>query len=542
MFATQPGRDEARLYDRLSWGLLAALVAVVLLTFRDYGIAWDEPVQNVYGKMALNYYLTLGADRSSFTYINLHWYGALVDMTNAAANKVSPFAEYDTRHLVGGLIGVLGVAGTWRLGRFFGGPRVGFVAALLLALTPVWHGSAFINPKDVPFAAGLAWATLFLARIARDLPRWRWGDFIGFGLGAGAALGARVGGLIALVYLAVTLGMFAALQLLDRTAAARVARRIAGLAFPALAASSLALAIMYLAWPWAQSKPIAGPMEAFKSFNHFPIEFKFPYFGMIVNSIDVPWHYEPAFFAVMLPEIVAPAFIAASLLAAAALWRARRGPFAPLLAHFVLALSIVFPMAYAALSGSVLFDGLRHMFFVAPPVMVAAALALNRLARAGAAGRGIAAALLTLTVANQIVLIARSHPYEYVVYNSYVGGTKGAEDRFELDYWGIAFREIVELMDRRLRQHGEGPARDRPWRVTVCGPEQSAQLFFPPGYVLVPWQDITNSDFFISNTRYQCPVRPTLADTPVLADVRRFGAVLGRVYDLRASPGRSASR
>ncbi|MGQ0677675.1 MAG: glycosyltransferase family 39 protein, partial [Rhodospirillales bacterium] len=471
------------------------LVLAVGLTFRDYGVAWDEPVQNAYGKMALNYYLTLGADRSSFTYINLHWYGALVDMIDAAANKLSPFQEYDTRHLVGGLIGVLGVAGTWRLGRFYGGPRAGLIAALLLALTPVWHGSTFINPKDVPFAVGLTWATLFMARIARGLPDWRWGDFIGVGLSAGVALGARVGGLIALVYLAAMLAMFACLALLDRAPVARVARQLAGLAAPAAGACALALAIMYFAWPWAQSKPIAGPVEAFRSFNHFPIEFDFPYFGALVSSIDVPWHYEPALFAVMLPEMVAPAFLCAAALGAHALGRRRRGPYLKLLAHLVLALTILFPMIYAPLTGSVLFDGLRHMLFVVPAVMVAAALALDRLIGAGAAGRGAAAALLALTVANQAVLMVRSHPYQYVVYNAYVGGTAGAEGRFELDYWGIAFREIVQELDRGLGRERAPPAPGRPRRVTVCGPARSAARFFPAGYVLTPWQGLTNADF-----------------------------------------------
>lgn len=534
--------DTDRLYDRLALGLLAVLLAVVLLTFRDYGVAWDEPVQNIYGKMALNYYLTLGADRSSFTYINLHWYGALTDMINAAVNKVSPFREYDTRHLVCGLIGIAGVAGTWRLGRFLGGPRAGLVAALLLALTPVWHGSTFINPKDVPFAVGIVWGTLFMARIARGLPGWRWGDFIGVGVGAGIALGARVGGLIALVYLVALIGLFVVLALLDRVPAARVARQLSALIPPTAAAFAVALAIMYLAWPWAQSKPIAGPIEAFKSFNHFPIKFDFHYFGMVVNSTAVPWYYEPAFFAVMLPELVTPAFIAATLLGAATLWRGRQGLYLPLLPYLVLALTIVFPIAYAPLTDSVLFDGLRHMFFVVPGVMVAAALALDRLMRAGKPGRGLAVALLTVTVLNQAQLHVRGHPYQYVVYNSFVGGTKGAEGRFEQDYWGIAFREIVEEMDRRLRLEGAPATRERPWRVTVCGPAASASLFFPPNYVLVPWQDIANSDFFISNTRYQCPPSQTLKSTPVFLDVRRFDAVLARVYDLRAAPGRQPSR
>ena len=533
--------DITKLFDRLSWGLLAALAAVVVLTFRHYGVAWDEPVQHVYGGMALNYYLTLGADTTSFRYINLHWYGALFDMLIALAVKVSPLWEYDTRHLLSGLIGVAGVAGTWRLGRALGGPRAGFFAALLLALTPVWHGAAFINPKDIPFAAALACAALFLVRIARALPQWRWRDFAGFALAAGPALGIRVGGLIALAYLAATLGMHTVLSLLDREDFASVARRLARLVAPAFVAVALALLIMYLAWPWAQSKPIAGPVEAFRSFARFPIQFDFPFFGRIINSTAVPWYYEPAMMAVMLPELAVAAVGAAAVLALAALRRRPAGGWKATLPYLVLAMLILFPLTFAPLEGAVLFDGMRHMLFVVPPIMAAAALALERLARAGAWGRGAATALAVVTAANQAVLMARSHPYQYLVYNSFVGGTTGAEGRFELDYWGLAFREAVEAMHTRLVEEGEAPTRARQWRVTVCGPEQSAALFFPPDYVLVPWQDIARSDFFLSNTRYQCRPGETLRSTPVFVEVRRFGALLARIYDLRAAPGRATS-
>ena len=75
-------------------------------------------------------------------------------MTAAAfLNKVSPFGNYETRHLLNGLVGVVGIVGTWKLGRVLGGPRAGFLAALFLALTPNYYGQMFNNPKDIPFAA-----------------------------------------------------------------------------------------------------------------------------------------------------------------------------------------------------------------------------------------------------------------------------------------------------------------------------------------------------------------------------------------------------
>ena len=37
------------LWDRLAWTLFAGLTAAVFLTFRNYGITFDEEVQNTYG-------------------------------------------------------------------------------------------------------------------------------------------------------------------------------------------------------------------------------------------------------------------------------------------------------------------------------------------------------------------------------------------------------------------------------------------------------------------------------------------------------------
>ena len=53
-------------------------------------------------------------------------------MAAAAINRLSPFGTYETRHLLNGLVGVLGLVGAWKLGRALGGPRAGFIAALFL--------------------------------------------------------------------------------------------------------------------------------------------------------------------------------------------------------------------------------------------------------------------------------------------------------------------------------------------------------------------------------------------------------------------------
>lgn len=519
----------AAIFDRAAIAVLAIVALAVALTFRDYGISWDEPVQNTYGLLSLNYYLTLGHDRSSFSFVNLFWYGALFDTLAAAVNRVSPLGEYDTRHLLGGIVGLVGLAATWRLGRVLGGPRAGFVATLLLATTPVWYGNGFINPKDIPFAAATTWAAYFTVRIAQRLPEWGWRDFLGLGIAAGAAMGTRVGGLIALLYLGAALAMYAAAALLDRDRHAEIVRRMLRLVVPTTGATATALAVMYLCWPWAQYAPIARPLEALASFSNFPITLDYPFYGRIVTSTSTPWFYEPGMMAAMLPELTLAALAMALVLSLAAVI-SRSSTWVARLPYAVLVLTALFPPVYLAIDRAVLFDGMRHLLFVVPPLTVAAALAIDRLWQRGRVASVIVPVLLGITTVHQATLLVRSHPYQYLVFNALVGGVPGAAGKFELDYWGTAFREAVAGMVARLPP----PAEARPWRVMVCGPEASAWLFFPPGFVPVERQRVVEADIIISNTRYQCPLGAYREAGRELYVVRRFGTPLAYVHDLRA--------
>jgi hypothetical protein len=286
---------------------------------------------------------------------------------------------------------------------------------------------------------------------------------------------------------------------------------------------------MYLCWPWAQHRPIAGPLESFESFSRFPITFEYPYFGRIIRSTDVPWYYEPGMMAVMLPELVVAGALGAALLGLLTLVARRPRPWTAALPYAVLALIAVFPPVYVALERAVLFDGMRHLLFVVPALCVAAALAIDFLWRRGQAGAAVAVVLLGATLVNQAVLLIRSHPYQYLVFNALVGGVPGANGNFELDYWGIAFREAVAAMVARV------PAPPgRPWRVTICGPETSASLFFPAGFVPWPRQRMVEADFYITNTRYQCPRGTYLTTAPTVAVIARFDTPLAYVYDLRS--------
>src|SRR5215472_416699 len=209
--------DKEAPWDSLSLAVMIVATALVLATFRDYGVTWDEDAHNWYGNFVLDYYLSFFGDKTALHWRDLYNYGAVFDTVAAALNRISPIGVYETRHLVNGLVGILGLIGCWKLGRVVAGARSGFIAALLLVLTPNYYGQMFNNPKDIPFAAGVVWAIYYMVRAIPALPRPPLRLVAKLGVAIGIAMGVRIGGLLLLCYL----GLLLALDGMWKTLAAR---------------------------------------------------------------------------------------------------------------------------------------------------------------------------------------------------------------------------------------------------------------------------------------------------------------------------------
>ncbi len=399
----------------IAFALFILVAALVIVTFQDYGVTWDEDVHNWYGIFVLDYY------RSGFHDLRaLHWedlinYGCVFDMSAAALNLISPFGTYETRHLLNGMVGVAGLIGVWKLGRQLGGERCGLIAALFLLLTPNYYGQMFNNPKDIPFAAGMVWAFYYMARITPALPRPRWSLVAKLGLAAGLTLGVRVGGFLLVGYLGLLLGAHSIWRTVEAhrqiaqtnrhefTAAHMAAvvtfTREAWASFwrVLLPVVAIAYPVMLVFWPWAQWAPIAHPLSALATFSHQEFPFPTLFAGRYIEATQLPWDYLPVHILLALPELILLLLIALPIVAVIVL--ARRGRSLDrrrVLPLALVAFGILFPVAWAVGIKAVLFDGMRHFIFVLPLIAaltaVAADRALDRL-RAPRVRAGIYAAL-----------------------------------------------------------------------------------------------------------------------------------------------------
>src|SRR5438309_7983995 len=197
---TPSRRSVERTCDDLAIFVLAAVGLLASLTFRDYGLGWDDYTNAADADLLLMRYGSGYKDTGALSFANLYMCGGGFDMAAALLHKVIPLELFETRRLLGAVVGVIGLAVTWRLGRRVGGPLAGLATLLLLALCPTFYGHMFMNPKDAPFAVAMVILMLGLVRLAEEYPEPSPRSILIVGLGAGLSIGSRVLGGLALIY------------------------------------------------------------------------------------------------------------------------------------------------------------------------------------------------------------------------------------------------------------------------------------------------------------------------------------------------------
>src|SRR6267142_4733156 len=205
---TPARRSVAQNCDDLALLALAVVGLVAALTFHDYGLGWDDYTHAEYADLLLRMYGSGFKDTGALSFANLYMYGGGFDMAAALLHKILPLELFETRRLLGAVVGLIGLAVTWRLGRRVGGPLAGLATLLLLALCPTFYGHMFMNPKDAPFAVAMVILMLGLVRLTEEYPAPSPRNILIVGLGAGLSIGSRVlGGLAVLPALALVSGV-----------------------------------------------------------------------------------------------------------------------------------------------------------------------------------------------------------------------------------------------------------------------------------------------------------------------------------------------
>jgi hypothetical protein len=552
---------------------LGAVLAVGLVAFKDYGIAWDEPVQRQYGRDVYQY-ITKG-DQELF--LNRHrYYGPVFELLLYSLEKAFRLGDtraiYMMRHLVNFLILWMGVVFFYLLcKRVFRSWRIGLLGSAFLVLSPRIFAHGFYNTKDIPFLSMFIMSVYTLLRYldAKTLRR-----AAVHGAVCAVLVDTRIVGILLPALTAAFVGYEAIRGVvfaggsgdesrgsaIKREGGTDVHRRaeVKRTARSFLGYAMVWAALTILLWPTLWRDPLRNFVRVFEGMSNFPWEASVLYLGKYVWATDLPWHYTPVWIAVSTPLayviLFAIGFFVCVKPLALRLAAARQPPpgntqkgddsplprsgdGGSLQRDSLLILSWFFlPLIYYVPSKAVLYDEWRHSFFVYPAFLMIALVGLMGVwnfikMRFHGAGYRIASAclvwLIALNLGSTALFMLRHHPFENVFFNTLIGGPKGAHGKLEMDYWGLSYRKGLEYIART------NPKDRIPiFSATLPGRYNADILKAQDRKRLTFVTDMAEAAYYITNFRWEINRFPSESE---LYSVDVGGAKIMAVYDLSIS-------
>lgn len=492
--------------------LLAALLLAGLLTFRDYGLSWDEPLFYNYGHASRYAYSiaarldgtfdlekSFGASASDHAtrgpaYLLI---GGLIEdlLENLGLDMASAW------HLTNFLTYLLGLTFFYFLARFWLDPAPAALSTAFFATQPVFWNHAFINPKDSPFAIFFL-ISMYLG--FRMVEKWN-GD------------AKKI--IPATILPGIVLGITAAIRFLAPYAVLLIfiyflskSNRKAIWGF--LPYGLIAILTMIALWPFLWTDPLGQFIYTLKAMSDTSANLKTLFMGIEYSGYDLPRRYFPVLLATTLTEPTWPLFL---LGAAAAFYKSfqQRNDRVKLTAIF-----LWFGIVIALLVGlnPPNSDGYRHYLFILPPVFLFAGMGINELIKR-VKSRGLQVGLALLILLPAIYANIALHPYQYAYYNSFVGGTQSAFRNYETDYWLTCYKEAMEAFDNEAPQNAKIYVKRESHIAAYYARTDISVLDYRADFKFAQ-----PGDYLLVNSRTNEDVK-TLRGAPIILEVGREGAV-----------------
>jgi len=465
-----PMIDSPKIESALArWSIPIALFLAVLLliglTLKDYGVAWDEPSYFYASDLHLRWIVELGGNLATGDAGDVRQ--SLADQNIQAAWHWNP---YNVPHppfsrIISGLTrlifdSVLDKFSAYRMGTglFFAllvmvmylwmkelfGRVAGLFSAFALLLTPNLFGYAHLAVTDLPLAS--MW---FLTTYCfwKGLSHWKWSVVLG--IAWGLALATKFPALLIPLPLIVWAHVF------HRD---KYANNIFALLF--LAPVVMVATQPYL-WHETGLRVLAFLYEGISRAYRPDANFMIYFFSRLYFTAQLPWHYPFLIVGVTTPE---PLLISALIGALATPWlRQQRA------AVFLFFATAVFILLMGLMPGAVLHDGVRQMLAALPFIAALAGVGffvllkgVSNLGERAVELRNFVRVKSTVTVVLFLLVCAGPtfdlivyHPFQLSFYNRFIGGIRGAYARgLETTYFLEALNpDFLQILNERIPEN-----------------------------------------------------------------------------------------
>ena len=418
--------------------LLALFTIIALLTFGDYGVAWDEPFQRAPGLLSFDY-MFHGSQELFMRPTDNHGAGfeLLLVMIEKSLKLTDSRDIYEMRHLVTHLLFLGGAFALYILTlRLYNNRFLASLAFLMLVCAPRLYAHSFFNSKDIPF--------LSMVVISFTFCRWAFDKnkpvlFLALGLICGYATSIRIMGIMLAALIILFLVVDLCVQLYKKEQTSRTLLNI-------LLFSLGFCFLLYAAWPYLWKHPLHNFAESFNKLSRFDLwSGDVLLAGKYIKSTDLPWTYFPTWFLITLPEIWLLAGIAGIGWLAIDIFKKpltflqnthERNNLLFLACFFI-------PVFAVIILHSIIYDDWRHLYFIYPSFILTAIYLINKLLKwkYAIAVRCICSAQVALIA----IFMYENHPFNQVYFNYFVSHSpESLRKNFEMDYWGCSFKQGLE--------------------------------------------------------------------------------------------------
>lgn len=494
--------------------LLIINLIIGLITFRSYGLSWDEPLFYDYGE-ALKY-----------AYTPSNWFSGNFDVTQSFGSSGSdhanrgpayllvatPFVSLwkwlgvdsaSAWHLTNFLTFNLGIYLLYRLASKWMSKESALAVAALFTFQPLLWGHAFINPKDIPFLTFFLGAVVFGFEVVDDFvthhasritPKLLLASFF-----LGIATSIRILGPLAAI-LVLLYALVQGIKISDL------------LKRPTIwLYAVLSLVIMFLSWPYLWLNLLEKFTEVFVFMSDNPTQLNVLFAGNNYQAGEIPRRYFPILLSYTLTE---PTYLLIMAGIFFGLWKAdnkKRLILVILLTWFgILA-------AYILLKRPAMYDGYRHFLFILPPLFIFAGFAFDVLFQW--LKQSWKKIIITFAIlAFGVLPIVQLHPYQYAYYNNIAGGMDGVFRNYETEYWLTCYREAVLGLNQIAESGTQLFVRREPYIAAYYSDSNITIRDFRSVQ-----KEMKSGDYYLVNTRSNEDLK-FLRDEPAIIEVSRMGA------------------
>ncbi len=425
-----------------------AIIAIgMVLSSFYYGLSGDEAYANGMGKAAWDYISSFGANRRIFDLpdnINrdgvLTYYGNIFDIICIWINKISPWDEFTTRHIVNAFSGFLGIYFSAKIVKKYWGTTPAIYCLWLMVFYPFFFGHAMNNPKDAPLASFFIMGVYYLLNFFTNLANLKVMDYVWLILAIILAIDVRVAGILLIAYIPVFafLHYKHTLQVIKDKGMIKV-----------LTSFGIVAVVSYLGcsifWPYAMQNPLSNPLEALAFLSDFKVSLGQVWEGIKIPSTDLPKDYLIRSIFITSPWVFVVGII---ILAIGILIKGKE------IAHKNILLCVafagLFPLFYIMYKGSNTYHLWRHVLFVFPPLAILSSVGWYSLSKLipNAKAVIISSVVFGLFLLEPIIFYAQTFPNNICYFNSSVGGTKEAYGNYEIDYYYNSMKACVDYVTK----------------------------------------------------------------------------------------------